>query len=122
MKIKIKDHEIELIYCERMMIKFENMYKHTFTMDELTSRNAMADLIYCSVCAAIEHHSQRDKHVGFTLTRDEFDDWYDDNSTIVTYDFTQWFTKEVQAQMDKLNAHIKDQKESENVKEQDPKK
>lgn len=123
MKIKIKDQEIELIYCERIMLKFEDMYSHTFTMDELTSRNALADLIYCSICAATEHHSNKDKYNGFSLTKDEFKDWYDDNSTIVAYDFTQWFTKEVKMQMDKLKKHIQELEDKENkAKKVDPKK
>lgn len=121
MKVKIKDREIQLIYCQRIFNKYEDMYKHTFTYDELSSHNALTDLIYCTICAAIEHHSNREALRGFVLTREEFDDWFDDNSTIVNYDFTQWFTKEVQAQMDKLQAHV-DANKKENVKEQDPKK
>lgn len=126
MKIKIKDQEIELIYCQKIYLKFEDLYHRTLTMDQLSSYSCIADLIYCAIISSIEHHSQRDKYVGFTLTREDFDDWYDDDATIITHDFTQWFMKCVQEQMDKLQKHIQEQEEQEKQdkksKKVDPKK
>lgn len=122
MKINIKDQEIELIYCQKIYIKFEEDYHYTFTVDQLSSYKCIADLIYCTIIATLEHRKNRDKY-NIVFTREDFDDWYNDDATIITYDFTQWFTKCVQEQMDKLQKHIQEQEEQDKKsKKVDPKK
>lgn len=110
MKITIKDQEIELIYCQRIYLKYEEMYKKSLNIEDLSSYTATADLFYCTIIATLEHKSNRDKY-NITFTKEDFLDWYDDNATILTHDFTQWFFNEVQEQMDKLKKHVEEQQE-----------
>lgn len=119
MKIKIKDHEIELIYSQRIYLKYEDLTHSSLTFDQLSSYTALADLFYCTILATLEHKTYRNK-LNIKLSKEEFIDWYADDATILTRDFTQWFMGNVNSQMELLQSHIDEN--DENVKEEDPKK
>jgi len=113
MKINIKDHEIELQYCMRMYLKYEQRTGKSISFEGMTSYTGITDLLYCVIAATLEHKKYRD--LGITLTYEEFLDWTDEqNGTQLMNDFNKWLVDVM-----KSNADTEDIKE-ENTKERDP--
>ena len=102
MKIKIKKHDIELQYCMRMYLKYEERTGHGLTFDNMTSYTNVIELLYCAIAATLEHKKYR--KLGLTLTWDEFLDWTDEqNNNKVMNDFNQWLLNVIQSQQDSVS-------------------
>lgn len=99
MKITIKDHEIELQYCMRMYIKYEERTGKSVSFDGMSSYTGITDLMYCAIAATLEHKKYRD--LGLTLSYDEFLDWTDDqNGNKLLEEFNKWLLDVVKSQND----------------------
>lgn len=114
MKINIKDHEIELQYCMRMYIKYEERTGKSVSFDGMSSYTGITDLMYCAIAATLEHKKYRD--LGLTLSYEEFLDWTDDqNGNKLLEDFNKWLIDIVKSQND-----TKGEVETEDSAEVDP--
>lgn len=99
MKIQIKDHEIELQYCMRMYLKYEQRTGKSISFDGMTSYTGIMDLLYCAIAATLEHKKYRD--LGLSLTYEEFLDWTDDQQgNKILDDFNKWLIDVMAAQAD----------------------
>lgn len=99
MKINIKEHEIELQYCMRMYLKYEERTGKSISFDGMTSYTGITELLYCAISATLEHKKYRD--LGLSLTWEEFLDWTDDqNGNSVMEQFNKWLIDVMQAQSD----------------------
>lgn len=115
MKIKIQDHEIELQYCMRMYLKYEERAGKSISFEGMTSFTGISELLYCAIAATLEHVKYRD--LGLTMTWEEFLDWTDtQNSNKLIEDFNAWLVEINQAQRDSSNEAITE----EETEEKDP--
>lgn len=87
MKIKIKDHEVELKQTMRSLIYFENITNKTFNPQNATTLD-LTVLFLCTLLAS-------DKTL--QLSYNELIDAIDDNPQIFV-DYTTWFIDELQKQ------------------------
>lgn len=107
MKINIKDTEIELIYCMRVMTKYEEKTGTSISYDTLaTSYTTIEKLFYCAILGTLEHKKYRHK-VNITLTEEEFKDWLDDNDGFkMTREFSKWFIDNVNKQLEQMSDEV----------------
>lgn len=103
MKITIKGHEIELIYCMRVMTKYEEETGHSVSYETLAnSYTTIETLFYCAILGTLEHKKYRNK-IDVTLTKEEFKDMLDeDDGFKLTREFSQWFIEHVNAQLQQI--------------------
>lgn len=94
MKVTWKDNEVELKYSFRSMMLFENVTGRSFSLKTTT------DSIVYFYCVLIASSGLED--VDF----DEFVDWLDENPQSLV-DFSQWLTRSIKAQEDKMPASAK---------------
>ena len=102
MKVKIKEHEIELQYCMRMYLKYEERTGKSISFDGMSSFTGITELLYCAISATLEHKKYR--NLGLSLTWEEFLDWTDEqNGNKVMDEFNKWLIEVMQAQSDSSN-------------------
>ena len=115
MKIKIKDHEIELQYCQRMYLKYEARTGKSLSFEDLTTFTGISDFLYCIIAATLEHVKYR--NLGLTLTWEEFLDWTDtQNPNDILKKFNEWFMEMNRAQ----NESLEEAPKEEETEEKDP--
>lgn len=114
MRVNIKGHDIELQYCMRMYIKYEERTKESMTYLKAGSFSSMIELLYCAITAALENKKYRD--LNLSLTWEEFLDWTDDqHPTLITNDFSNWLNEATKVQSEFIN-----NKDKEGQSESDP--
>lgn len=116
MKIKIKNKEIELQYCMRMYLKYEQRTGKSISFEGMSSYTGIIELLYCAIAATLEHKKYR--KLGLSLTWEEFLDWTDEQTqTKLLEEFNHWLVDVMQSQQD--SATVNDDTEN-NETQHDP--
>lgn len=94
MKVKYKDKEIDLHYCHRIYVIFENLMSQEDEDLNPNSQTAQTKLVYAALQASLKYHKIDD-----ILTYDDIENFIDDNGNMVFMaKFNEWFTKQAEAE------------------------
>lgn len=95
MKVKIKNHTLDLHYAHRIYIIFENIMKDTVQDIDPNSQTAQLALVYAALQTTLKYHKIDD----VVLNYEEVEDIIDENGNMVFMaEFNKWFSECVEAE------------------------
>lgn len=105
MTIKLKDHEIELIYSIRTMYIYEQQMEEPLDYEKLNRLSIILALFYCNILATLQANKIT---MGFSW--DDFIAFLDENGGYpLVFDYLNWFNKNIEIQS-KLIKQTKEEK------------
>lgn len=94
MKVIYKDKEIDLHYCHRIYVIFENLMSQEDDDISPNSQVAQTKLVYAALQASLKYNKIDD-----VVTYDELEEFIDNNGNMVFMaKFNDWFTKNAEAE------------------------
>ena len=109
MTVKYKDKDLELHYCHRIYVIFENLMSQEDEDISPNSQTAQTKLVYAALQASLKYHKIDD-----VVTYDELENFIDDNGNMVFMaKFNEWFTQCAEAETElvrKISAPTEEKK------------
>ena len=104
MKIKIKDHEIELKYTLRSFTIYEQLTGSGLNFSDINTIEQIVTLFFANVLGSLQKSRQP-----LDITYDDLWDYIDDNggNKVIT-EFSEWFVKQMEAQNQIAKLSLKD--------------
>lgn len=94
MKVKYKDKELDLHYCHRIYVIFENLMSQEDEDISPNSQTAQTKLVYAALQATLKYHK-----IDEIVSYDELEDFIDENGNMVFMaKFNEWFTQQAEAE------------------------
>ena len=116
MKIKIKDHEIELKYTLRSFTIYEQLTGSGLNFSDINTIEQIVTLFFANVLGSLQKARQP-----LDITYDDLWDYIDDNggNKVIT-EFSEWFVQQMEAQnqISKLSLKDKSNKDKDKTEEQ----
>ena len=109
MKIKIKNHDLELHYSLRILVNYEELTGKSLDFNDMNNFSSLIKLFYATVVASLQYSRQE-----LDVTYEDFYDYIDNNGNFTLLkEFGDWFAQVFMANLDVENNKVnKDNKKT----------
>lgn len=103
MKVKIKEHELELVYSIRTNILYESIMNKQLQYEELNKIDNLSYLFYANIMATLQANK-----LNADLSWDEYIDYLDANGGIkILGDYATWLMEQMNIQAQLISEELK---------------